>query len=146
MSYNNSKLSNRDKLNISHLLKDQYSSSRAHHEPGEEDPMEIANLNYEDHSVTKKQRIDAQLASLKIKRRTKFQPIPMKRDSSKSVFKSPSKGSGRNSEMTFASPQVNTEYGQIMKTEPMNSPVPEQRGSVTVTRKDEADNLVEMTE
>ena len=116
--------------------------------------MEIANLNYEDHSVTKKQRIDAQLASLKIKRRTKFQPIPMKRDSSKSVFKSPSKGSGRNSEMTFASPQVNTEYGQIMKTEPMNimktepmnSPVPEQRGSMTVTREDEADNLVEMTE
>ena len=108
--------------------------------------MAIANLNYEDHSVTKKQRIDAQLASLKIKRRTKFQPIPIKRDSSKSVFKSPSKGSGRNSEMTFASPKVNTEYGQILKTEPVNSPVPEQRGSMTVAREDEADNLLEMTE
>ena len=52
-THETSKLSARDQVNLSNLLKDQYSSSRAKHEPGEEDPLAAASLNYNDQSVTK---------------------------------------------------------------------------------------------
>lgn len=74
--------STREKYNVSVLLKDQYSASRPKHLPGDEDPLDAINVNYEDHTLTKKQRMEAQLASLNLKRRTRFQAIPVKRNNS----------------------------------------------------------------
>ena len=71
--------SHREKMSIGILLQDQYSSSGAYHAPGEEDPLTSLQVNYEDKQLTKKKRMEAVLASLKLKRRTKFKAIPAKR-------------------------------------------------------------------
>jgi len=73
--------STREKFSISILLNDQYSSSKAEHAMGEKDPLESLMINYEDKGLTKKQRMETQLASLKLKRRTKFKAIPTKHSS-----------------------------------------------------------------
>ena len=51
---------------------DQYNSRAAEAPIGEQDPLEAITINYESRTLTKKDRMDSQLASLKIKRRTKF--------------------------------------------------------------------------
>ena len=45
--------STHEKLNVTVLLKDQYDSSGAHHEPGEEDPLESLSVDYEENLRTK---------------------------------------------------------------------------------------------
>ena len=44
--------------------------------PGGEDIPRLTDVDYNDTRVTKKQRMEAQLASLKVKRRTRFDPLP----------------------------------------------------------------------
>ena len=45
--------SNRERMSISILLQDQYSSSGAYHDPGQEDPLQSLHLNYDDTRLTK---------------------------------------------------------------------------------------------
>ena len=53
---------------------DQYNSRTAQADIGEPDPLESISIsvNYDIQTVTKQERLKSQLASLKLKRRTKF--------------------------------------------------------------------------
>ena len=65
----------KDRENITALLQ-QYSASVPNYPPGGEDIPRLTEVDYNDSKVTKKQRMEAQLASLKVKRRTRFDPLP----------------------------------------------------------------------
>lgn len=51
--------STQERYNISVLLKDQYSSSRADHAPGSVDPLNSLNVDYLDRTLTKQTRMEA---------------------------------------------------------------------------------------
>ena len=55
---------------------DQYNSRAAEAPLGELDPLDAINVNYESKAVTKKLRFESNIASLKLKRRTKFKAVP----------------------------------------------------------------------
>lgn len=65
----------KDRENISALLQ-QYSASVPNYPPGGEEIPKAIDVDYSDSRLTKKQRMEAQLASLKVKRRTRFDPLP----------------------------------------------------------------------
>ena len=65
----------KDRENISALLQ-QYSASVPSYPPGEAELVRAMDVDYYDTRITKKQRMEAQLASLKVKRRTRFDPLP----------------------------------------------------------------------
>lgn len=60
------------------------------HAPGTLDPLKEISLDYSDPKVRKNTRMDAQLASLKVKRRTRFEAMPVKQRSN-SIVETPDK-------------------------------------------------------
>ena len=74
--------STNERFSINMLLKDQFGSRAAKHAPGTDDPLTAIEVDYNDFNTKKKTRMEATLASLKLRRRTKFHAIPVKRTQS----------------------------------------------------------------
>ena len=70
----------KDRENISALLQ-QYNGSGPNYRPGETDLIRAMDVDYYDSKTTKQMRLNAQLASLRVKRRTRFDPLPRRNNS-----------------------------------------------------------------